>query len=202
MRRTRRAVLSGVLGVSLAGCADRTERMPSPTAVGPSTAAVDALAFDAEVVRQASADTPARVRATLENTGTTAAEVSYGPALLFTDNADNGLSWPRALVLDPETYVGPSAEPYQDEEGCWRFPEDGAQAVQSSLETRELAAGESVSEAYDVYTRETGPCLPAGTYLFEDKGSLGSRALVLGLELAVGEDGTITATGRAPTVAD
>ncbi|AQL41645.1 hypothetical protein BV210_02460 [Halorientalis sp. IM1011] len=140
---------------------------------------------------QATEDRPTQLRTRLENQHTEPVSVSFGPALLFTDNAaSDDLEWPDQLVIDPETNIGPWGNPTQDAEGCWRFPDDQMRAVQSILQQRELAAGDSITETYSLYTFGTsGSCLPKGTYRFQDKGYLRGEDTPLLFTLAIDIDG-------------
>lgn len=212
---TRRSALhaSGVvLGLGIAGCARSmgdSEPTRSPTASATETSTMtrsspqpEALEFEAHVIQQQTAEAPARVRARLVNTGPPL-RVGFGPTLLYTDNtAADELEWADELVIDPRTDVGPWDEPEQTEDGCWRFPRDGQRAVQSLLEGRDLATGEPITESYDVYThRDSGPCLPEGTYQFEDKGYIHdeSRPMILTLVLTVDANGKLSAGTEGPT---
>jgi hypothetical protein len=186
-RRSALHVAGGLLVTALAGCATTPAESDSTssstvqatatqtgtaTSSPPPTSSYGArLTFSGEILRQESTDAPARLEATLSNDGDSTTEVGYGPALLFTANGDADHDWPENLVLDPEGYIGPWDDPVQTDDGCWRFPEDGERLVQASLNWHELAPGDSVTQAYDLYTRsDAETCLPAGTYRFQDGG--------------------------------
>jgi hypothetical protein len=122
---------------------------------------------------------------------------------LYTDNtAADQLEWADELVIDPGTDVGPWDDPEQTEDGCWRFPQGGQRAVHSLLEPRDLTTGESITESYDVYTYgDSGPCLPEGTYQFEDKGYVQeeSHPMILTLVLTVDASQQLSADTEGPT---
>lgn len=180
--------MAGVLtSIGLAGCATIQN--------------AGTLSFSAQVLQQQSVDAPARVSARLENVGVIPMEVKFGPALLFTDNAADYLEWSETMVIEPGSKVGFSDNPEQTADGCWRFPDDGIIGIQSILESRLVTPGESISEEYEVYTRgEETPCLPEGTYRFQDQGYVGSRdnPFVWTLELIIDEDGELRAKAKGP----
>lgn len=129
-------------------------------------------------------------------------EVGFGPTLLFTDSSGD-LEWADELVLKPQTNVGPWDEPYQAEDGCWRFPEGGRQPVLSSLEWRSLGRSQSVSEEYTVYTAGgMGSCLPTGEYRFQDEAYAGSedRAMTLALVIEVDGNRQLSVSAEEPTI--
>lgn len=122
--------------------------------------------------------------------------VRFGPALLFTDDSNSSLQWAEDIVIDPKTDVGPWDEPV-NENGCWRFPEGGARLVRSSIETRGIEPDHSIGESYDIYTSgDAVPCLPEGTYLFQDPIETGAGAVVLTLKVAIDEGQQISSTGE------
>lgn len=205
----RRSVLhlAGIgVGMSVTGCSaieSTPTESPTPHSTPTSTESPTTsppqsgpVTFSAEVLRQATNEHPPQLRARLENQSSDTVRVGFGPALLFTDNvASDELEWADQLVIDPETYVGPWDEPTQSADGCWRFPEDGSRAIQSSLNWRNLSPSDSLTETYDVYTSGTsGPCLPDGTYRFQDKGNLEdeAHALILTLSLQIDTDQQLT----------
>lgn len=222
MDLSRRSVLhlaSVGVGMSVAGCSaitpTNTESSKPPSTESPTPSQINTespnpsstesptasptqsvpVTFSAEVLRQATKEHPPQLRARLENQSSENVRVSFGPALLFTDNAaSDEREWDEKLVIDPETYVGPWGEPTHSE-GCWRFPEDGSRSVQSSLNGRDLSPSDSLTETYEVYTHGTsGPCLPEGTYQFQDKGFLEKEgnALILTLSLEIDKDQQLT----------
>lgn len=209
MIQTRRLVLRLIgctLVGSIGGCssappenrpADGTTTKPSPTTFPTETSSnSDSLSFTGDVLRQASDEAPARVKAILSNRGQSSVDVGYGPTLLFTDNAGGLYDWPEDLVLKPETYIGPWDDPYQTDDGCWRFPEEGQTLVESSLEWRTLEPNQSLSEEYNIYTRgDSLPCLPQGTYRFQDGKFLEQEdeSLIFTLALEVSDNKQVTA---------
>ena len=209
MVQTRRSALrlTGCLLIgTIGGCSSRaSENNPadsmtsesSPEASPTETPSTEGLpSFTGEILRQASDEAPARVKAILLNDGQSTVEMGFGPTLLYTDNAGGIHDWPQDLVIDPDGYIGPWDDPYQSENGCWRFPEDGQTLVQSSLEWRTLDPGQSVSEEYNIYTRgDSRSCLPKGTYQFQDGGFLEreDQAVIFTLTLEVGDDRQLTA---------
>ena len=182
---TRRSVLqlvSSGVGISIAGCSTRSStNSPTSTSTATLTSTTTTssmepvpVTFTAEVLRQASAENPAEIRARLESQSSDTVRIGFGPTLLYTDNtAADDLKWANQLVLEPETSIGPWDDPIQDSDGCWRFPEDGMTPVQSSFTWRDLSPSESLTETYAVYTSgDSGPCLPEGSYRFQDQGNL------------------------------
>lgn len=196
MALSRRSALRAswtVIGVGTTGCVSSV-----PIGTDPGTS-VD---FTAEVLQQATTQTPGRIVARLSNTGSEEVSVGFGPALLFTDNSSEDLEWPTDLVLVPDTETGPDDEPSAPTDGCWRFPDDGYIAIQSSLEWRKIAPGQSLTERYSVYTRgDFLPCLPEGVYRFQDKGSLEreSQPMVLTLVLTINGSHELSVTAKGPS---
>lgn len=161
------------------------------------------LQFSAEVIRDSSRESPARIAAELVNTGTETVRIGTGPTLLFSDHgADDDLERADDVVIDPDSYIGPWGEPYRTEAGCWRFPEDGSTLVQSSWERRELAPGDPFRETYRVLTRgDAVPCLPAGTYRYQDlvSGPPESREYTVTLTLEIDSQSDLTTRTEGPT---
>jgi len=159
------------------------------------------LELTADVVHQSSPEAPARVAATLTNTGSTTVKPGFGPTLLFSDSGPGeDLARPEPLVLDPESDGVPLSDPVQTDDGCWRFPEDGRKAVQSSLGYRELAPGDEIREEYNIYTAaEATSCLPEGSYRHQDNVELpdSSWMATLTLTLTTDESSQITVSGDA-----
>lgn len=194
MTRSRRHFfrLAGcLLPVTLSGCS----ALDTTATDAPAETALD---LSATVERQPSATDadPARLGLELHNRGSKSATVRFGPTLLYTDDGGS-LDWSRRIVLQPDTDVGPWADPFRHDD-CWRFPEDENLLVQSSIESRTLEPGDSIGEHYDVLTRgRDAPCLPAGTYRYQDLGHLvrGDCSDVLfTLELSVDDDHALAAT--------
>ncbi|MDS0258600.1 hypothetical protein NDI56_04135 [Haloarcula sp. S1CR25-12] len=203
MRRSRRSLLQSagvVLSGTTAGCLSTSRRTPqqSPTET---TAQPASLKLTAEVVRQSAADAPARVAATLSNDGTGTVRPGFGPTLLFSDSGpDEDLARADPLVLDPDGRGVLRSDPVQSSNDCWRYPEDGIDGVQSSLEYRALAPGDELREAYDIYTAaEASACLPQGRYNHQDNVELpgGSRTATLTLTLTIDERQRLTVSGDA-----
>lgn len=202
---TRRAALrlaGGVFTTGVAGCISSVtddSDSPSPPPSTDTRNVDDLLAFSAEAIAQSSAGAPARIEARVRNVGDEAIELGFGPALLFTDDADDALQWPDELLLDPDSSGVVNPDPETGENGCWRFPEDGWQDVRSVLRFREIDPGSAVEETYAVYTwGKSLPCLPAGTYTFQDRAYLESesRPLRLTLEVTINERSRLSARGR------
>lgn len=195
MDNTRRSALritGGLLTTALGGCP-----MPSSetTPTDRSRVNADSLSFSGAILRQASDAAPSRIEATLSNDGQKAAEVGYGPALLFTVG-EMVSAWPENILLDPNADVGPWDEPYQSDDGCWRFPEDGRTPVQSIIRWRTLEPNQSLRQEYYLYTRGASrPCLHAGKYRFQDAGYIGSedQSIIFTLRLEIGTDQQLTA---------
>lgn len=212
-RRTLLQACTGLSFVGLAGCLDQPTPPGSPTNTpqfSPTQRTenlqtkIDAINFEARVTRQESSDHPARVDARLENTGPDSIDVGMGPTLLFSDpGPDDVFARPEALVIDPNSDIGPWDEPLQSEDGCWRFPKDGQQAIRSIERTPSLSPGDAITETYTVYTHgESRACLPAGTYRFTDQGFITneSNPIVLTLLLKINENNLITASTDGPSL--
>lgn len=121
---------------------------------------------------------------------------------MFSDNSAV-LDWADKIVLDPETYIGPWSEPVRIDDGCWRFPEDGEQSIQSIVEYYEIAPSQSLREEYDVYTSShASTCLPEGTYRFQDQGTGGGEAYgpTLTLVLEIDEHQQLSASTEEPLI--
>ena len=192
-RRSLLRFASVGVSVSFTGCsatAPTNTESPTQSPTSPSTALPTEsgpVSFSAEIIRQSTTEQPAQLRSRLDNQSTETVQVGFGSALLFTANlAADELNWADQIVIDPETYVGPWAEPTQSSEGCWRFPEDGPVLVQSNLDWRELSPSDSLTETYNVYTSGTsGSCLHEGNDWFQDRGYLGDQSQELTLTLSV-----------------
>jgi hypothetical protein len=75
--------------------------------------------------------------------------------------------------------------------------------IESSLETRTINPGESITETYKVYTDGSiSTCLPSGTYRFQDKeyGRTENDPKVLTIVLRVDESQKLSATTEEPTI--
>lgn len=143
---------------------------------------------------------PARIEAAVENTDDRPIEVRFGPTLLYTDNSEDFLEWADEIVLDPDTYIGPWAEPFETDDGCWRYPADGEILTQSIAERYRFEPGDSYSERYDVLTiGEDVPCLPDGTYRFQDLGYTAgedSVDLLFTVDVTIDTQGAVSAEAR------
>lgn len=195
MELSRRTVISTALPAVTSGCGTVPGGGGSDASTpnDSSPPGVSSVSFSARVTDRASADSPATVVVDLGNTGNSAVDLRYGPTLLFTDDAEE-YEWADKLVLDPGDEGVLLDEPTLTDD-CWRFPADGEVAIQSILETRTLGPGATLTETYDVYTRDGGDCLPAGEYRYQDGVTVGSDAtVVLTLTLSVVRDGTISAS--------
>lgn len=120
-----------------------------------------------------------------------------GPPLLFSDPGPNDhCTRPDELVIDLNSDIGPWESPMKTQDGCWRFPDDGQQAIRSITRTRVVSPGDSIIETYAVYTQgESRACFPAGTYQFIDQGFISdeSNPIVLTLIFNITEPHQITA---------
>lgn len=221
MELTRRSVLhfsSIALSLGASGCTAISPResngatatqAKSPTSVDTNSSTdsqtqTPSLRFTAKVTRQASSESPGRVTASLTNAGSTPTSIGFGPALLFTDNtSDDDLDWANDLVPVADTYTGPNETPSKPTSGCWRYPEDAHVGIKSSIDFRELLPEQSITEEYSIYTRGNSlPCLPQGTYRFQDKGYVQDRSqeLILTLILTIDENQRMSASTDAPAV--
>lgn len=163
----------------------------SPTQTLTTTPIQDySLVLNAQIDRQQTSENPAQINVKLRNTGKDKVDVGFGPTLLYTSGVVN-VEGPAELVLDPETYIGPWADPVQDDNDCWRFRNDGERLVQDSLGFRKIQPGGVLSESYDVYTYGMeGTCFPAGTYRFHDQSFVNneSQPIVLALTVDIDEN--------------
>lgn len=150
-------------------------------------------------VLSATADGPPTVEATLRNPSDRPVRVGMGPALLFTDGTRGLDRWDEALAIVPEDDGVLVETPTERDGECWRLPGDEQPRIQSILDWRDLDGGDSISETYAVYTRgEDTECLPEGTYTFRDVISVRSESngATLALELSIGPDGDLDASGE------
>lgn len=198
---TRRSALrlGVVVSTSLAGCSGVSPLGSGETA----TSSSYPLTFSAAASRQASADAPALVTARLTNRGHKRVQIGYGPTLMFTDNADPTLTWADDIVIAPTTNVRPWDDPVQTEDDCWRFPKDNPRPIQSILNWTELPPDSSLSEAYNIYTYgESSPCLPPGSYRFQDKGYFESESqpMVLTLVVEINDEHRVSASAEPPII--
>ncbi|SEH49775.1 hypothetical protein SAMN05192561_103122 [Halopenitus malekzadehii] len=182
--RSRRSALQlvGITACGLAGClsssgsdgktpssADGTaSETQSPTSTLDQQ--IQNLSFNAEMLSQQSADTPARFEATLANRGPEAITTGMGPALMISDTgSEENPTWADKLIIDPDTDVGPWSDPVQTGDDCWRFPEDGTRSIQSILKYNTIDPSDNITERYSVYTAATvSACLPAGRYTYQN----------------------------------
>lgn len=213
MERTRREWLRAVgplaLG-GLSGCgafdgqqgedprtATDDDERPTATrtdAPGP----IPTLELHGTVLSAATADGPPTVEATLRNPSDRPVRVGMGPALLFSDDTSSIDGWSDAVAIVPEDDGVLVETPTEQDGDCWRLPEDEQPRIQSILDWRDLDGGGSMSETYAVYTRgEDAECLPEDTYVFEDVISVRSESnpATLALELSIGPDGDLDASG-------
>jgi hypothetical protein len=166
------------------------------------------------MLQQASAEEPARFEVRLRNVGSKTVTLGMGPTLLFSDTAaTDGLQWADAIVIGPETYIGPWEDPFRTDDGCWRYPNEGY-LVQSILEEIEVAPGDSITETYEVYTSgKTRSCLPKGRYYFQDKNGFRSgllqgtanvsreaRDMILTVVLQIDGEHRITVQAQKPAI--
>ena len=180
---------------------DEGTKTTTPIATTPTPQSTEVpLEFVAKVVKQPTNNGPGVIEARLTNSGSKSVDIGFGPTLLFTDNSDPSLVWSDELVLIPSTRVGPVETPDSTSEGCWRYTNDGPY-IRSILEWRSLDPGSSISEQYRLYTRGTDtPCLPVGTYRYEDKEYVEeeSRPILLSLLLEVPESGKLSVDSEGP----
>lgn len=193
MRRPpRRRFLTGLAAAGSAGVAgcpagERSDGTPTPTPAG----SVADLSYDAGVLEQPSTEAPASIRTMLVNHGdatvrveareTIALRYEYGPE--------------RAVLLFPETPVGPNETPSTPEGGCWRYTDDGF-LVRDLAEFHEVDPDGAFTETYRVYTRGAErSCLPDGAYGFSATVRDGEEnELEVRVDVTV-EDGHLSAEG-------
>lgn len=157
------------------------------------------LAVESRTLEQQSTESPARFEVSVSNQGARSIPVRFGPALLFTDNADESLNWADDLVIIPESDRVGGSKPFQTDDGCWRFPTDGYVPIQSILETRTIPPDGAITESYRVYTRgKSLRCLPPGEYKFQDKMTAGSddQPLVLSVIVTVSEQQNVSTSAQ------
>lgn len=203
MKLSRRGLIitsGGLLLTAFAGCnsPSRTSTPTAETTTEPTEQREidETLAPRAAVINQPSVDSPATVQLSVENRGSAEEQVRFGPALLFTDDTAENLRWSEEVLIDPTTDVGTWSEPERSTDGCWRFPEDGDRSVISSIDTRTIPAGESLSEEYTVYTsEEASECLPTGEHTYEDILDTRVGRRVLSLRIVIDETARIQSVG-------
>lgn len=185
---SRRAFLTGAGAtalVTLAGCGGgETSDDPSTTSenttdrstTGTTSLLPDAASFEADLVRDVTADHPPRFAATLTNDGRDPFTATFGfapPLSVTTLNAiegdaslfchpvsDDARQHVRTVSIGNDTASDLPPESRADE--CWRVT--GSYSTNSIAYARTLDAGESLRVAYDVYTDGDGSCFPNGDY--------------------------------------
>ncbi len=136
----------------------------SSLSVSDATVESDAFFFSVETVGQATAERPARFRATLTNVSEEAVEVG------FTGSPGLSAYWTDGVYFPPTDVDGAviyhaggegdaKAFPAEPTDGCWQVD---TVAREDLLVLRTLDAGASVSETYAVFGSEG--CPPAGDH--------------------------------------
>lgn len=162
MRPPRRQILAGLAAgwSGLAGCSLPDDGGGTPT--GTPTGTVEDLSYAAEVLAQPSTDAPAKIRAELANRGEATVRVGTHETIALGFEAGPG----DAVLLFPETPVGPNDAPSEPAGGCWRYTDDEF-LVRDVLEFHEVDPDDAFVETYRLYTRgESRSCLPDGEYRF------------------------------------
>ena len=206
-RRSLLEALGGVAVVETTGCISsmgsgseaRSERSDETAATAGDARTVTmgdtgALSFAADVAEQPSSEAPARIAARVETTGSEPVRVGLGPTLLFSDDSGD-LAWSSELVLNPDDPGVKMPGETRSIDGCWRHLADAKQPIQSILEWHTIEPNGSLSETFDVYTRgDAGPCLPEGTYRYQDEILVGneSRSVTTTLVAEVSSDRTLS----------
>lgn len=199
MQRTRRSLLAaGAAAVSaLAGCsstdaddAGTTTRPPPDTETMSPDA--DALTVSATVARQASADGPPHIDVTLANEGDAPIGVEADPSLFA---GSPGTFRGLVLLAADEDMDATHAD------DCWRVSVD-TDAGPAETALQDVPAGGSITQSFDVYTREAADeCLPTGTYSVTKEldvtGIAASVSLSLRFEV---EDETVSVSARGTEV--
>ncbi|GGM65432.1 hypothetical protein J2752_000297 [Halarchaeum rubridurum] len=179
---SRRAFLTGAGAtalVTLTGCSSReTSDDPSTTSESttPDTLPPDAASFEADLVRDATADHPPRFAATLTNEGSdpftatfgfapplsvTTLDATEGDASLFCyPVSDDARQHVQRVAIGNDT--ASDLPPERRADGCWRVT--GSYSTDTIAYARTLDAGESLRVAYDAYTYGDGSCFPNGDY--------------------------------------
>ena len=195
-RRKTLELMASVATVGVAGCTTPTdtnnERTTGTTdtistsTTQTETATASSLSLASEVINQPSKDSPAKIRLSIVNQGEQAVQIGFGPALLYTDDSADSLSWADKLILDPDARGVSMNGEVRYENDCWRLFQNGPEVVQSSLEYREIPRSERLSQSYSVYTAgNIETCLPTGEYEFQDRSYLTSTSNPLTLSLTV-----------------
>ena len=208
-RRSLLEALGGVAVVGTAGCISSigsgseagSERSDETAATAGDARTVTmgdtgALSFAADVAEQPSSEAPARIAARVETTGSEPVRVGLGPTLLFSDDSGD-LAWSSELVLNPDDPGVKMPGETRSIDGCWRHLADAKQPIQSILKWHTIEPNGSLRETFDVYTRgDAGPCLPEGTYRYQDEILVGneSRSVTTTLVVEVSSDRTLSAT--------
>lgn len=232
---TRRQVLQTGLAAGLlpAGClADNSgqatnESSPTPTmdsspAGSQPPLSDDSLTFDVQLMKQFTAEHPARLQATLTNESKSTLTLFMGTTPPFTEYFSDG----GHLILIPElseSLPGKSPFAWQDgseeaipttpTDGCWRISQ--RVLIQQVGMYVDIGPGETLARGYDVYAYRSSECYPPGTYRFaheaelergENAGSteVPSYDVTLGFDLVVHDDEPLSIevheTGISPHV--
>lgn len=203
-RRNMIRQFGGVTFGLLAGCVgdsqsndENTRHSQTDDSMWPGTVVdPEQLDFSARIVGQQTADSPAAVEVELINSSSSKTTIMTGPSLLlgFGGPDSGSVDWSEELVLDPRASVGPWSTPTVTENGCYRFPTDGERLARAQAVYHELASNDSIVDTFDIYTYgEDRPCLPEGSYPYEDVVYVGqqSNSAITRLGLAVDKDTTI-----------
>jgi len=207
-RRSLLATLGSVAVVGTTGCASSTGsesgtnsgKSDETTAASGDNQTVTmgnprSLSFAAGVVEQPSSKAPARIEAQLENTGPEPVRVGLGPTLL-TGGGGPDLAWATNVVVIPEDPGVKVPGETRLIDGCWRLVSNEKLAYQAILEWRTIEPDGSLRETFDVYTRgDSGPCLPEGTYRYQDRIHVGneSQSVTTTLVVRISNDHTLSA---------
>ncbi|RDI72621.1 hypothetical protein DWB78_13325 [Halopelagius longus] len=183
---------------------DSTTAGTTPTETPlPDSVVASGLDFEASVLSQSSADSPARFEATLRNAGRHALTLDFGPTLMFSGGGGVANTSGRgdALRIVPDGEVGLVETPSEpNESGCWRA--EGVTAVQSILVRKTLEPGDTFSETYSMYTAPDAPtCLPDGEDAIRDAVGTHDGHVVTTLSFSVA-DGAVSVSGSVVPILD
>lgn len=132
---------------------------------------VEYIRGSVEIIRQFSAEAPARLRVSLENDGDESREFAFGSIQPFGGLGGIHVNRDEGLILYPEDDSGFSYEgeiPEESTDGCWRFP-DGELLIDDLATTAELQPTKTASMEYDLFDDSDGDeCLSEGEYRFEE----------------------------------
>lgn len=203
-RRTFLTVAGTTSVAGLGGCVCSDGASPSSETTTSSTEplppSTEDLSFTANVLTQASTESPPLIQISLRNNAEETVELEYGATLLFSD-VSGEVEWADAIAIEPE-HRGANLSPGPEQDGrCWSVPGDATLETISILNAVILGFKDELTEIVSVYARPaTDECYPPGEYRFEDRMSFiqTESEFEIALRISIGADGEIVASGEQP----